>query len=217
MNIGTLKANAEGVHIGRITTLTFSATVALRAFESTNERAPKFDLMALSADRRSWVKIGALWEYSSNETGECFLSGQIDDPSLSAPIPVAMFQQNDGSFNVAWRRSKPKASLDGFAALTAPLPPATVWARAPLPHPRARRARASTPDRDKPPRDRCRDPRRSHREGPSAHLSRAGLFFCPLLSGSAELLKELGQQEGRGRCRSSKGGLNGKNNLDSRS
>ena len=41
MNIGTLKANAEGVHIGRITTLTFSATVALRAFESTNERAPK--------------------------------------------------------------------------------------------------------------------------------------------------------------------------------
>ncbi len=39
MNIGTLKANAEGVHIGRITTLTFSATVALRAFESTNERA----------------------------------------------------------------------------------------------------------------------------------------------------------------------------------
>ena len=75
MNIGTLKANAEGVHIGRITTLTFSATVALRAFESTNERAPKFDLMALSADRRSWVKIGALWEYSSNETGECFLSG----------------------------------------------------------------------------------------------------------------------------------------------
>ncbi|WP_000503790.1 DUF736 family protein, partial [Bacillus cereus] len=52
MNIGTLKANAEGVHIGRITTLTFSATVALRAFESTNERAPKFDLMALSADRR---------------------------------------------------------------------------------------------------------------------------------------------------------------------
>lgn len=127
MNIGTLKANAEGVHIGRITTLTFSATVALRAFESTNERAPKFDLMALSADRRSWVKIGALWEYSSNETGECFLSGQIDDPSLSAPIPVAMFQQNDGSFNVAWRRSKPKASLDGFGSESeGALPPLTA-------------------------------------------------------------------------------------------
>ncbi|WP_066276847.1 DUF736 domain-containing protein, partial [Blastomonas sp. CCH1-A6] len=118
---------AEGVHIGRITTLTFSATVALRAFESTNERAPKFDLMALSADRRSWVKIGALWEYSSNETGECFLSGQIDDPSLSAPIPVAMFQQNDGSYNVAWRRSKPKASLDGFGSESeGALPPLTA-------------------------------------------------------------------------------------------
>ncbi|WP_156445372.1 DUF736 family protein, partial [Blastomonas sp. CCH5-A3] len=85
------------------------------------------DLMALSADRRSWVKIGALWEYSSNETGECFLSGQIDDPSLSAPIPVAMFQQNDGSFNVAWRRSKPKASLDGFGSESeGALPPLTA-------------------------------------------------------------------------------------------
>ncbi|WP_073977714.1 DUF736 domain-containing protein [Erythrobacter donghaensis] len=115
MNIGTLKANAEGVLIGRVSTMAFSATLALRAFESTNERAPKFDLMALSVDRRSWVKVGALWEYSSNETGECFLSGTIDDPSLVNPIPIALFRQNDGSMNVAWRRPKQKASLGGFA------------------------------------------------------------------------------------------------------
>lgn len=127
MNIGTLKISTEGVHIGRITTLTFSATVALRAFESTNERAPKFDLMALASDRRSWVKVGALWEYSSNETGECFLSGQIDDPSLTAPIAIALFRQNDGSFNVAWRRPKQKANLEGFAAETDDaLPPLTA-------------------------------------------------------------------------------------------
>ena len=40
MNIGTLKANADGVHIGRIVTMAFAATIALREFVSTNERAP---------------------------------------------------------------------------------------------------------------------------------------------------------------------------------
>ena len=54
--------------------------------------------MALSADRRSWVKVGALWEYSSNDTGEVFLSGRIDDPSLDKLIDVAMFRQEDGSY-----------------------------------------------------------------------------------------------------------------------
>jgi hypothetical protein len=38
-----------------------------------------------------------------------------------------MFQQNDGSFNVAWRRSKPKASLDGFGSESeGALPPLTA-------------------------------------------------------------------------------------------
>ena len=111
MNIGTLKANADGVHIGRIVTMAFAATIALREFVSTNERAPAFDVMALSADRRSWVKVGALWEYASNETGEMFLSGRIDDPSLDKPLDVALFNQDDGSYNVAWRRPKAKRSL----------------------------------------------------------------------------------------------------------
>ena len=116
MNIGTLKANADGVHIGRIVTMAFAATIALREFVSTNERAPAFDVMALSADRRSWVKVGALWEYSSNDTGEVFLSGRVDDPSLDKPIDVAMFRQEDGAYNVAWRRPQRKRTLPGMAS-----------------------------------------------------------------------------------------------------
>ena len=115
MNIGTLKANADGVHIGRIVTMAFAATIALREFVSTNERAPAFDVMALSADRRSWVKVGALWEYSSNDTGEVFLSGRVDDPSLDKPIDVAMFRQEDGAYNVAWRRPQRKRTLPTMA------------------------------------------------------------------------------------------------------
>ena len=111
MNIGNIKSNAEGVLIGRIQTMAFGATVALSAVTSTNERAPAYDVMALASDRRSWVKIGAMWEYHSNDTGETFLSGRIDDPSLEKPIDVAMFRQDDGSYNVAWRRPQRKRSL----------------------------------------------------------------------------------------------------------
>lgn len=123
MNIGNLKSNDEGIHIGRIVTLTFAATVALREVNSNNDRAPAFDVMALSADRRSWVKVGALWQYSSNETGEVFLSGRIDDPSLDKPIDVALFQQEDGSYNVAWRRPQNKRTLSTAAAGNDSLPP----------------------------------------------------------------------------------------------
>ena len=111
MNIGNLKTNEEGIFVGRITTLAFTATVALREFTSNNDKAPAYDVMALSADRRSWVKVGALWQYASNETGEVFLSGRIDDPSLDKPLDIALFNQDDGSYNVAWRRPKAKRSL----------------------------------------------------------------------------------------------------------
>ena len=111
MNIGNLKTNDEGIFVGRITTLAFSAMVALREFNSDNEKAPAFEIMALSADRRSWVKVGALWQFASNETGEMFLSGRIDDPSLDKALDVALFNQDDGSYNVAWRRPKAKRTL----------------------------------------------------------------------------------------------------------
>ena len=108
MNIGTIKANDQGVLIGRVQTMAFGATIALSEVNSSNERAPAYDVLGLASDRRSWVKIGALWEYHSNDSGETFLSGRIDDPSLEKPIDVAMFRQDDGSFNVAWRRPQRK-------------------------------------------------------------------------------------------------------------
>lgn len=123
MNIGTLKANEDSIHIGRIVTMHFAATVALREVNSTNDRAPAFDVMGLSADRRSWVKIGALWEYNSTGTGECFLSGRLDDPSLDKPLDVALFRQEDGSYNVAWRRPVRKRTMPTTTAGEDSLPP----------------------------------------------------------------------------------------------
>ena len=98
MNIGNLKLNEQGTPVGRIVTLGFNAVVALREVNSTNEKEPAFDVMGLSADRRTWVKIGALWEYTANGTGESFFSGRLDDPTLAAPLDVAAFRQEDGSY-----------------------------------------------------------------------------------------------------------------------
>lgn len=125
MNIGNLKRDANAVYMGRITTLTIAATIALREVRSHNEKAPAYDVMALAADRRSWVKVGAVWEFTSNETGEAFLSGKIDDPSLERPLDLAMFGQEDGSFNVVWRRPQRKrAALPPLGGELPPLEPA---------------------------------------------------------------------------------------------
>ena len=116
MNIGTLKKNEAGIHMGRITTLSIAVFIALSPVNSTNEKAPAFDVLALAADKRSWVKVGALWSFNSNSTGEEFLSGRIDDPSMDKPIEVQLFRQDDGSYNVAWRRPVRRASLPSIAA-----------------------------------------------------------------------------------------------------
>ena len=116
MNIGNLKANGDGIIIGRVTTMALAMTLALREVQSNNDKARAYDMMALSADRRSWVKVGALWEFAANGTGEMFLSGRIDDPSLDKPVDVALFRQEDGSFNVAWRRPQRRSALPATAA-----------------------------------------------------------------------------------------------------
>lgn len=124
MNIGNIKPTGDGRFIGRIASLTLNLQVALVAVNSTNERAPAFDIFALGGDRRTWVKVGALWEFSSNDTGEVFLSGRIDDPSLDKPIDVALFRQQDGSYNVAWRRPQRRSSVPSAPVATGDeLPP----------------------------------------------------------------------------------------------
>ena len=125
MNIGNLKLNEQGTPVGRIVTLGFNAVVALREVASNNEKAPAFDVMGLSADRRTWVKIGALWEYSATGSGESFYSGRLDDPALEKPLDVALFPQEDGSYNVSWRRPQRKREMPAMGGDSAlpPMPP----------------------------------------------------------------------------------------------
>ena len=103
MNIGTIQQNASGTYTGKISTLTVAIVIALRTVQSVNPRAPKFEILALSAARQ-WVQVGALFELSSNSTGETFLNGKIEDPSLASPLYVSAFRQTDGSYNLVWSR-----------------------------------------------------------------------------------------------------------------
>ncbi|PMV57269.1 DUF736 domain-containing protein, partial [Pseudomonas sp. GW123-5C08] len=84
-------------------TLTVAIVIALRTVQSANPRAPKFEILALSAARQ-WVQVGALFELSSNSTGETFLNGKIEDPSLDKPLYISAFRQEDGSYNIVWSR-----------------------------------------------------------------------------------------------------------------
>lgn len=103
MNIGEFKKE-NGRLMGSVFTRTIDLPrIGLRPVQSQSEKAPIYEIVALNIARR-WVQIGALWEAVSKKTSEVFLAGQIDDPSLPDPLPVALFPNEAGGFTVAWRR-----------------------------------------------------------------------------------------------------------------
>ena len=110
MNIGTIRAADNGVLTGNIATLSVAMRFALRPVSSRNPKAPAFELCARNPAGAT-VQIGALWEQTSKATGECFLQGRIDDPSMKHPLAISAFRQNDGSYNVAWARPGRRRSV----------------------------------------------------------------------------------------------------------
>lgn len=115
MNIGSFKST-NGQLLGSIATAHIDLPrLGLRPVESDSDKAPAFEIMALNVARR-WVQIGALWEQTSNSSGEVFYQGRFDDPSLAAPVQVMLFRTDDETetYNVVWNRPLPRReNLDG--------------------------------------------------------------------------------------------------------
>jgi uncharacterized protein (DUF736 family) len=112
MNIGEIKP-VNGRLEGHIATrLLDLPRLGLRHVQSSNERAPVFEVIARNVGGR-WVQIGALWEATANATGESFLQGSLDDPSLPEPLPIALFGTDEEGYRVAWRR---RESRDDFGS-----------------------------------------------------------------------------------------------------
>lgn len=112
MNIGEIKP-VNGRLQGHIATRTIDLPkVGLRPVQSMHERAPVFEVVALNVGHR-WVQVGALWEATANKTGESFLQGSIDDPSLAEPLPIALFGTDAEGYRVAWRRREMRDDFGG--------------------------------------------------------------------------------------------------------
>ena len=110
MNIGELTKNANGFYTGKIVTRTLSMVLALRELNNPNPNAPRFEVFERGS-HGAWVKVGALWEQTGKDTGEAFLQGSIDDPSMDKPLSIACFMRDDGSYAIAWSRPRRDRSI----------------------------------------------------------------------------------------------------------
>jgi uncharacterized protein (DUF736 family) len=113
MNIGSFKP-VGGQLLGSVATATIDlARLGLRPVESASDKAPAFEIMVLNVAKR-WVQIGALWEMTSNSSGEVFYQGKLDDPSISEPLQIMLFGNNEEGFRVVWNRpAARRENLDG--------------------------------------------------------------------------------------------------------
>jgi uncharacterized protein (DUF736 family) len=113
MNIGSFKS-VNGQLLGSVATATIDLSrLGLRPVESDNDRAPSFEIVTLNVARR-WVQIGALWEMTSNSTGEVFYQGKLDDPSMMEPLQIALFGTEEEGYRVVWNRPAPRReNMDG--------------------------------------------------------------------------------------------------------
>jgi len=125
MNMASIKQNEAGIFMGRISTLAVAMTIALKPVASQNPRAPRYEIHALTPGR-TWVQVGAFFELTSNNTGEAFLNGRIDDPSLAQPLQVSAFRQEDGSYNIVWQRAQKRRDVTSALGIKSdedPAPP----------------------------------------------------------------------------------------------
>ncbi|MEQ6438322.1 DUF736 domain-containing protein [Comamonas sp. w2-DMI] len=101
--IGTFTAEKDG-YTGQLRTLTLNVKVKLVPNDKGDtESAPDFRLQAAGHD------IGAAWKKIS-EAGREYLSVSIDDPSFPATVYARLIGNEDGTHDLIWSRSKPKAA-----------------------------------------------------------------------------------------------------------
>ena len=122
MNIGSFK-NTNGMLLGSVATATLHLPrLGMKPVESSNPRAPAFEIMAFNPVGKQWVQIGAVWEATSGNSGETFYQGRIDDPSMTAPLSIALFRSDRNgepeSYAIVWSRPQ-RREREGFGADTA--------------------------------------------------------------------------------------------------
>lgn len=108
--IGNLKAvmngSKEELH-GEVTTLQMQLKIKLIPNTGKmNENAPDY-IIAAAGYSGADIPIGGAWKKTKSKIGDVefeFLSITIDDPSLPNPLNVAAFKNNEGGWDITWRR-----------------------------------------------------------------------------------------------------------------
>lgn len=102
-NIGTFTEDKDG-YTGTLRTLTLNIKVKLVPNDKgENDKAPDFRLQAAAND------IGAAWKKTS-EAGREYLSVTLDDPAFPATVYARLIENEAGTYDLLWSRSKPQAA-----------------------------------------------------------------------------------------------------------
>ena len=101
-NIGTFTANDNGF-TGTVRTLTLNVKVKIVPSDKGSENAPDYRIQEASG-----YDIGAAWKKVS-QAERPYLSVTLDDPSFPATIYARLIEEEDGTHNLIWSRSKPTA------------------------------------------------------------------------------------------------------------
>lgn len=115
--IGQLKAvmndTKEELH-GEVSTLQMQLKIKLIPnLGKTNDNAPDY-IIAAAGFANVDISIGGAWKKTKSKIGENdfeFLSITIDDPSLPNHLNVAAFKNNEGGWDITWRRRQSAESI----------------------------------------------------------------------------------------------------------
>ncbi len=98
--IGTFSKSADG-YSGTIRTMTINVKAAFVANDKNgNDKAPDFKVLS------NGQELGAAWRAKGKAEGaKPFLRVELDDPSFSAPIRAALFENGEeGKGALVWSR-----------------------------------------------------------------------------------------------------------------
>lgn len=115
MKIGTFKFDQESNEmVGKIITLThrFPFLILRKPTETYGDSPPVYEIYEPNSMGEE-VNIGAVWERTMKASGQVFLGGNIDDPSFTEPLPIALFGDEFKGFEVRWRRERAPQTTGG--------------------------------------------------------------------------------------------------------
>tara|TARA_R110001606_G_scaffold12165_4_gene52326 strand:+ start:3309 stop:3617 length:309 start_codon:yes stop_codon:yes gene_type:complete len=90
----------DGKYTGTIRTMTINVKAQLVPNKTKTNEAPEYRIYAGGAE------LGAAWRQESKNGGAPYLSVKLDDPSFTAPVRAAFFENTeDGTGVMIWSRN----------------------------------------------------------------------------------------------------------------